>query len=68
MLVEIGDQGGYTKQDLAAITRGLFVMMFGIWTQLHLNPGADDYEINTRAVRLFLQKIFPDTRFPRQVW
>jgi len=38
--------------------------MFGIWTQLHLNPGVDDCSVNTDAVRLYLRKMFPDTPLP----
>lgn len=64
LLDQISDAGGYDKEDLASITRGLVVMMFGIWTQLHLNPGENDYLINVRAVRLYLSKMFPRTSFP----
>lgn len=64
LLETISDEGGYGKQDLPSITRGLVTMMFGIWVQLHLNPGSNDYDINIKAVRLFLQKMFPQTRFP----
>jgi len=64
LLEKISDAGGYNKQDLPTITRGLVAMMFGIWTQLHLNPGVDDCSINTDAVRLFLRKMFPNTSFP----
>jgi TetR/AcrR family transcriptional repressor of bet genes len=64
LLGQISDAGGYDKEDLPSITRGLVVMMFGIWTQLHLDPGENDYHINLRAVRLFLNKMFPGTPFP----
>lgn len=64
LLENISDEGGYGNQDLASITRGLVTMMYGIWVQLHLNPGANDYDINIKAVQLFLQKMFPQTRFP----
>jgi AcrR family transcriptional regulator len=64
LIENISDAGGYDKQDLPTITRGLIAMMFGIWTQLHLNPGVDDCSVNTDAVRLFLRKMFPDTIFP----
>jgi TetR/AcrR family transcriptional repressor of bet genes len=64
LLDQISDTGGYDKEDLPSITRGLVVMMFGIWTQLHLDPGENDYHINLRAVRLFLNKMFPGTPFP----
>jgi len=64
LLEKISAAGGYNKQDLPTITRGLVAMMFGIWTQLHLNPGVDDCSINTDAVRLFLRKMFPNTSFP----
>ena len=64
LLEKISDEGGYDKRDLSSITRGLFVMTFGIWIQLHLNPGPDDYDVNTKAIRLFLEKMFPQTEFP----
>ncbi|MCP4472264.1 MAG: TetR/AcrR family transcriptional regulator [Gammaproteobacteria bacterium] len=64
LLEKISDTGGYDKRDLPAITRGLVAMMFGVWTQLHLNPGADDYSVNIDAVRLYLEKMFPDTPLP----
>ncbi|MCP4766504.1 MAG: TetR/AcrR family transcriptional regulator [Gammaproteobacteria bacterium] len=64
LLENISDTGGYDKQDLPTITRGLVAMMFGVWVQLHLNPGVDDCSVNTDAVRLFLRKMFPDTAFP----
>jgi TetR/AcrR family transcriptional repressor of bet genes len=61
LLQKISGDGRYNKQELSLITRGLFVMMFGIWVQVHLNPGPDDYAINTQAVRLFLRGVFPET-------
>ena len=64
LLKKISGDGEYDKQDLSLVTRGLFAMMFGIWVQLHLNPGPNDYEINTRAVRLFLGRMFPNTGIP----
>ena len=64
LLDKISDEGGYDKRDLSSITRGLFVMTFGVWIQLHLNPGPDDYVVNTKAIRLFLEKMFPHTEFP----
>jgi TetR/AcrR family transcriptional repressor of bet genes len=67
LLEKISDAGGYDKQDLPMITRGLVAMMFGTWTQLHLNPGADDYKVNMDAVHFFLRKMFPDTPFPARV-
>jgi len=51
LLKKISDAGNYDKQDLPTITLGLAAMMFGIWTQLHLNPGVDDCSVNTDAVR-----------------
>jgi TetR/AcrR family transcriptional repressor of bet genes len=61
LLQKISGDGKYNKQELSLVTRGLFVMMFGIWVQVHLNPGPDDYEVNTRTVRLFLRGVFPET-------
>jgi len=64
LIEKISDAGGYDKQDLPMITRGLVAMMFGIWLQLHLNPGAEDCSVNTDAVRLYLKKMFPGTAWP----
>ena len=64
LLEKISGDGEYDKQELSLVTRGLFVMMFGIWVQLHLNPDPNDYELNTKAVRLFLGRMFPNTEIP----
>lgn len=64
LLKNISREEGYDRQELSLVTRGLFVMMFGIWIQLHLNPTPNDYETNIRAVRLFLTRMFPKTRLP----
>jgi TetR/AcrR family transcriptional repressor of bet genes len=64
LLEKISGDGEYDRQELSLVTRGLFVMMFGIWVQLHLNPGPNDYEINSKSVRLFLGRMFPDTEIP----
>ena len=64
LIESISETGGYDKRDLASITRGLVAIMFGIWSQSHLNPGANDFSVNIRAVRLFLHKMFPDTPLP----
>jgi TetR/AcrR family transcriptional repressor of bet genes len=64
LLENISGDGEYDKQELSLVTRGLFAMNFGIWVQLHLNPGPDDYEINSRSVRSFLSRMFPNTEIP----
>lgn len=64
LLENISDSGNYDKRNLPMITRGLVAMMFGIWTQLHFDPTVDDCSINNKTMRLFLSKMFPDTRFP----
>ena len=64
LLRRISEVGGYDDQDLASITHGLVLLMFGAWTQLHFNPGEDDYNTSFDAVRLFLKKMFPDTHLP----
>lgn len=64
LLTKISGEGGYNKQDLSLVTRGLFAMMFGIWVQLHLNPDSNDYDTNIKAVRLFLGRVFPETILP----
>ena len=64
LLAKISGDGEHDKQELSLVSRGLFVMMFGIWVQLHLNPGPNDYEINRKSVRLFLSRMFPNTEIP----
>jgi TetR/AcrR family transcriptional repressor of bet genes len=64
LLAKISGDGEYDRNELALVSRGLFVMMFGIWVQLHLNPGPNDYEINRKSVRLFLSRMFPNTEIP----
>jgi TetR/AcrR family transcriptional repressor of bet genes len=64
LLEKISADGEYDMQDLSLVTQGLFVMMFGIWVQVHLNPGPNDYELNTKTVRLFLGRVFPNTEIP----
>jgi TetR/AcrR family transcriptional repressor of bet genes len=64
LLVKISDDGEYDRQELTLVSRGLFAMNFGIWVQLHLNPGPNDYEINSKSVRLFLSRMFPNTEIP----
>jgi TetR/AcrR family transcriptional repressor of bet genes len=64
LLEKISADGAYDMQDLTLVTQGLFVMMFGIWVQVHLHPGPDDYELNTKTVRLFLGRVFPNTEIP----
>jgi TetR/AcrR family transcriptional repressor of bet genes len=64
LLEKISGDGEYDKQELSLVTRGLVVMMFGIWVQLHLNPGPNDYAINSKSVRLFLSRMFPNTEIP----
>lgn len=64
LLENISTTDGYSKQDLLLITRGLVAMLFGFWAQLHIDPGADDYLDNTRTVRFFLEKMFPNTDWP----
>ncbi len=64
LLESISESDGYDKRDLPAITRGLCAMMFGIWVQFHLNPGADNCCANKDVVRFFLKKVFPHTSIP----
>jgi len=64
LLGKISGDGEYDKLELSLVTQGLFVMMFGIWVQLHLNPNPNDYELNTKTVRLFLSRMFPKTNIP----
>ena len=64
LLARINHVEGYGTRELEAITRGLVNMMFGIWTQSHLNPGPNDFSDNSRAVALYLRRMFPRTDFP----
>lgn len=63
LLEKISDEGGYDQQDLTPVTRGLVAMMFGVWVQLHLNPRPNDYAVSIKAIRLYLEKMFPQTEF-----
>lgn len=64
LLENIGTTDGYGKEDLAMIAQGLSAILFGFWAQLHIDPGTDDYSVNTRTVRLFLGKMFPNIEWP----
>jgi AcrR family transcriptional regulator len=58
------EEEGSDKAELTSITTGLYVMLFGIWVESHLNPGPDDYNRYMKAARLFLSKIFPKQPLP----
>ena len=64
LLARISRDGGYEPAELAPVTRGLVMMMFGVWTQLHLNPSPDDFSVSADAIYLYLRKVFPRTDFP----
>lgn len=59
LLSTLIDEGGYDPADLNPLHTGLTAMLFGLWVESHLNPGADDYRKGTTAVQLFLSKAFP---------
>ncbi len=64
LIEKISEEEGYDELDISSATRGLVTMMFGAWVLLHLNPAPNDYEANMNAVRLYLSRIFPNTKFP----
>lgn len=64
LLGSLIEEDAYDPSDLAAIHTGLTAMMFGLWLESHLNPGANDYRNGMAAVRLFLSKAFPKHPLP----
>ncbi len=59
LLATLIEEGGYDPSELDQIHTGLTAMLFGLWVETHLNPGADDFRKSTAALRLFLHKVFP---------
>ena len=59
LLAKLIEEGEYDAVDLNPLHTGLTAMLFGLWVESHLNPGADDYRKGTKALRLFLRKAFP---------
>jgi len=60
LLAMIIDEGGYNKIELPLIINGLNAMLFGLWTESHLNPKPDNCKTGKATVRLFLGKFFPN--------
>ena len=60
LLATVIDEGGYDKQELPAIIKGLNAMLYGLWVKFHLDPEMDECDTGTTAVRLFLAKVFPN--------
>jgi AcrR family transcriptional regulator len=64
LLATLFEEGGYDQSDLTPAQTGINAMLFGLWVEAHLNPGADDYRKGMAAVRLFLSKVFPNHPLP----
>jgi len=64
LISTIIDEGGYDKQELSLIINGLNAMLFGLWTESHLEGETGCCDTGKAAVRLFLTKVFPDQPQP----
>lgn len=56
---ELIEQGGYHHLDAHQVTLGLNAMTDGMWLDLQIQPRDFDREQAKRAIRLFLQQLFP---------
>ncbi len=52
-------EGQYDPNELDGIHLSLGAMLFGIWTESHLDHDPDDRERYRKAVRLLISKFFP---------
>ena len=59
LLDELAVEGDYQDLDITAVGTGISAMLFGLWRNSHLVQGPNDYEYGMRALRVYLQKIFP---------
>jgi AcrR family transcriptional regulator len=57
-------EGDYDPDELVAAQNGIYAMLFGLWTDAHLNPTGDNYGKGMAAIRLFLGKMFPRHPLP----
>jgi len=60
LVVAIIKEGGYDKKEQKPISMALRAMLFGVWVESHLSLNPEDCERYLKAVRLFLEKVFPD--------
>ena len=67
LFARVIEDGGYDQEELPSITTGLYVMLFGIWVESHLDPGPDDYNKYMKAIRLYLGKCFPKQALPESI-
>jgi len=58
------EEGDYDPDELLAAQNGIYAMLFGLWTEAHLNPDGDSYASGMAAIRLFLGKLFPRHQLP----
>lgn len=56
---ELIEQGGYDHLDAHLVTLGLNAMTDGMWQDLQIQPRDFDRAQAKRAIRLFLQQLFP---------
>jgi AcrR family transcriptional regulator len=59
LLQALVKEGGYDHIDLPALNRGIEAMLFGLWLDTHLYPGADHYAVGMRALGTYLSALFP---------
>jgi AcrR family transcriptional regulator len=60
LLTTINEEGGYNATELPIIINGLYAMLFGLWTESHLDPKPGNCATGKDTVRLFLGKMFPN--------
>lgn len=60
LIAAVIKEGGYDRKELKPISTALSAMLFGVWTESHLNPNPEDCRRYLKAMRLFLAKVFPD--------
>ena len=53
-------EGQYDPNELDGIHLSLGAMLFGIWTESHLDHDPDDRERYRKAVRLLISRFFPE--------
>ena len=59
LVSRISEENGCDLAEVEPITKGLYVMLFGVWVESHLNPNPDDCDRYMRAFRVYLSKCFP---------
>ena len=64
LLATLIEEGNHDPNELSSIDTGLTAILFGLWLRSHLHPRPDDYVNGMTAVRLFLNRMFPNHPLP----